>query len=125
MIQTFLSSLIARSDSLVSSYLLVDKFWKIRVTAVSFLLVLFFSFPHYYYFSNLKYYDYSWDFIHQKVKDPFGENKERLGTNEHNKQYRLTPVLIAGIFDTTHKIRVVGLLTLIEHIFGITFFYLV
>jgi len=84
-----------------------------------------FSFPNYYYFLNSKNHDYAWDFIHQKVKDPFGENKQRLGTNEHNKQYRLTPILIAGILDTTHKVRVVGLLTLIEHLFGIAFFYLV
>lgn len=125
MIQTYLSSLIARSDSLVSSYLLVGRFWKIRVTVVSCFLVLVFSFPNYYYFLKLKNHDYAWDFIHQKVRNPFGENKERLGTNEHNKQYRLTPVLIAGIFDTIHKIRVIGLLTLIEHLFGFTFFYFI
>ncbi len=116
--------MLVQSDNFISSFLAVGKFWKVRVAAFSCFLILIFSFPNYHYFFSEKNHDYSWDFIHQKVKDPFGENKQRLGTNEFNKQYRLTPILLAKMFHTTHKLRVIGFLTLAEHLMGGIFFYL-
>ncbi len=125
MIQKALHSLVVRSDNFFLSYITGGKFWQLKVTGFAFFLVLFFSFPNYQYFLSKENYDYAWDFNHQKVREPFAENKQRLGTNEHNKQYRLTPILIAQLYNTTHKVQVMAFLTFVEHLLGLLFFYLI
>lgn len=126
MVQHTLSLLLLKIDALVTSFIGVGKYWKLKVTALSCLLVLVFSLPNYqYFFQKDNPLNIPWDYLHEKVKQPLGENKLKLGTNEHNKQYRLTPILIGSIYDTPHKMRIVAFMTLIEHLLGAAFFYLV
>lgn len=123
MIQESLHHLISKLDS-VTSMLTAGKYWKIKVATLSCLLVLIFSFPQYYHFKNGENPWSSWAFLQSRIQAPFSKTTAKLGSNEGNKVYRLTPILAAKIYNSNHTLRNIAFLTLIEHLMGFVFFFL-
>ena len=123
MIQESLQHLVTRLDT-ATNLITVGSYWKIKIAALSCCLVLFFSFPEYSYFKAGENPWSSWVFLQDRIQAPFSKSTGKLGSNEGNKVYRLTPILAARLYNSPHTLRNVAFLTLIEHLMGVMFFYL-
>ncbi len=123
MIQNGLHSLVLKLDTLTTAFT-NSQYWKLKISILSCVFVLVLSFPEYYHLKDGENPWSSWNYLQTRIKAPLSKATAKLGSNEGNKVYRLTPIYLAKIYNSSHTLRNVAFLILIEHILGFLFFYL-